>query len=268
MVTPAPTRAEVARGPWALAGLVLLAATLFSAFVALGTWQVERLAWKRALIARVEQRVHAPPVAAPAPADWAQMTAADEYRHVRLLGTFLYDRETLVRANTRFGPGYWVMTPLRTGEGAIVLVNRGFVPPDGCGREARCALGPAGEIPVSGLVRLSETANFLRPNDPAHDNWHARDVAAIARARGLVEVAPYFVDADAVAPAASTPAWPRGGLTVVAFPNSHLAYLLTWYLLALMVAAGAVGVGYDEHRRRRLARAGQGASTGPGSGAA
>ena len=38
---------------------------------------------------------------------------------------------------------------------------------------------------------------FLRSNDPAHDRWYSRDVAAIAAARGLHDVTPFFVDADA-----------------------------------------------------------------------
>ena len=58
---------------------------------------------------------------------------------------------------------------------------------------------------------------------------------AIARARGLADVAPYFIDADA----ASDPgAWPRGGLTVIRFPNSHLVYALTWFGMALLSLVG------------------------------
>lgn len=99
---------------------------LFAGFVTLGTWQVHRLAWKRALIARVDARVHAPPVDAPGQAQWPGVTAESaEYRHVRLSGRFI-DRQTLVWTATGAGSGYWVMTPLRTDDGAVVLVNRGF----------------------------------------------------------------------------------------------------------------------------------------------
>lgn len=250
---------ETVRSPRTLGALALLALVLFATFVALGTWQVERLAWKRDLIERVEQRVQAPPTAAPTRAEWRRITAkADEYRHVRLVGTLLHERQTLVWASTRYGIGYWVMTPLRLADGSSVLVNRGFVPPDWCGRDGRCAPGPAGEASVTGLLRMSETHVFLRRNDPAHERWYARDVQGIARARGLTDIAPYFVDADAAATAAAGPVWPQGGLTVVAFPNDHLAYLITWYLLALMVAVGAALAGYDEYRRRREAAPAQG----------
>jgi len=85
----------------------------------------------------------------------------------------------------------------------------------------------------------------------AGERWFSRDVQAIAAARGLDRVVPYFVDADAAPSASGTaPAWPAGGLTVIAFPNSHLVYALTWYGLALMVLAAA-GYAWREERRRR-----------------
>lgn len=254
---------EAARGPRGALGLCLLAAfalLLFAGFVALGTWQVKRLAWKRDLIERVDQRVHAPPVAAPRPEQWAQVSAvADEYRHVSLSGELLHDRQTLVWAATDLGSGYWVVTPLQLADGTIVLVNRGFAPTDWCALRGECAAGPSGVVTVTGLLRMSEPSVMLRRNDPAQNRWYTRDVPAIANARGLQRVAPYFVDADAAANAAvgRQRSWPVGGLTVISFPNNHLVYLITWYLLALMVAAAAFYVGREEYRLRRLARSGQ-----------
>lgn len=242
----------------ALAGLATLGLLLFVSFVALGTWQVQRLGWKRDLIARVDSRVHAAPVAAPGPDTWSRVTARDdEYLHVRLHGVFLHDSQTLVWTATDRGSGYWVMTPLRTDDGAIVLVNRGFAPPDWCGAKGQCAPGGNGKVTLTGLLRMSEPSGFLRHNDPARNSWYTRDVQAIARARGLSRVAPYFVDQDAAAPVTSQPSWPEGGKTVINFPNSHLSYLITWYLLALMVLAAAIYVGRDEYRLRRRFRAAQ-----------
>jgi surfeit locus 1 family protein len=241
------------RGPLALTLLALFALVAFAGFVALGTWQVHRLAWKRDLIARVEQRVHASAVDAPPPSAWPGVSATShEYLHVRLHGVFLHHRQTLVTASTGLGSGYWVLTPLRATDGTVTLVNRGFVPPDWCGRDGHCTPGPAGEVDVAGLLRMPETRVFLRHNDPAHERWYARDVQAIAAAKGLGPVAPYFVDADA--DPVDRGAWPRGGLTVTTFPNSHLSYLLTWYALALMVLLAAAYVGRHEYRLRRRSR--------------
>ena len=98
----------------------------------------------------------------------------------------------------------------------------------------------AGETTVTGLLRITEPGGMLlRSNDPAAERWFSRDVEAIAAARGLTDVAPYFIDADA---ASDGPGWPVGGLTVIKFHNNHLVYALTWYGLALMVAVGTVYV--------------------------
>lgn len=233
--------------------LAVIAAVLFTGFCALGTWQVHRLAWKEALIARVDARVHAPPQAAPGPGQWAGLNEANaEYRRVSASGTFLYDRQTLVQAATELGSGYWVMTPLELDGGGIVMVNRGFVLP--AWRKTPAARGePPAPGSVTGLLRMGEAGGaFLRHNDPAAGLWYTRDLPAIAAARGLADVAPYFIDAEAVPGAPRDPASaPVAGLTVLAFPNSHLSYAITWYALALMVIIGALIVVREENRSRR-----------------
>lgn len=239
------------RGPRSaavLAALAFLALLVFCGFVALGTWQVERRAWKLDLIERVDARAHAAPVDAPPRAVWPQVDAArDEYRRVRLSGTFLHDRETLVMASTAIGTGFWVLTPLRTADGSQVMVNRGFVPPERRDPSARGAV-PTGPVTITGYLRMSERNGFFpRGNDPAANRWFSRELPAIAAARGVGAVAPYFVDADAGEPGT----WPVGGLTVIAFPNSHFVYAVTWYGLALMVVLAAAYVARDERRLRR-----------------
>ena len=195
--------------------------------LALGTWQVQRRAWKLDLIAQVEARIGAAPVAAPATAG-----PADAYRRVTARGTYVAMRDSFVQASTVRGPGWWVLTPLRTAAGKTILINRGVMP------SRAVPPPPPGTVVVTGLLRLSEPGGgFLRDNDPAADRWYSRDVAAIARKRGLAAVAPYFIDADA---AANAPGQPIGGLTVVSFSNNHLVYAITWYTLALMAALGFI----------------------------
>lgn len=234
---------------WQVLALGVLGLSGIAWLVSLGTWQLERLAWKRDLIERVEQRIHAPPVEAPGPDRWPELTNAGiEYRRVTLRGRYLHDRETLVQAVTRLGPGFWVITPLLTAEGHAVLVNRGFVPTQQRDPSTRAAGQVQGEVTVTGLMRISEPRGaFLRTNDAQADRWYSRDVTAIASARGLAQVAPYFVDAED----AGLPQAPRGGLTVVAFRNQHLQYALTWFVLAAMLAGALVMVGRHEWRLRR-----------------
>jgi surfeit locus 1 family protein len=195
------------------------------ALLTLGTWQIERLAWKRALIAQVEARLAAAPVPAPSLA-----VNGDAYLRVTASGTFEQNRDSFVQASTTLGPGFWVLTPLHRVDGPSILINRGFV-------AKRLTLPPtAGEVAIKGLLRLSEPGGgYLRRNDPGTDRWYSRDIAAIAARRGLHGAANYFIDADR-----SAQPGPVGGLTVVRFPNNHLAYAITWYVLAAMAAAGLI----------------------------
>ena len=220
-----------------LAGFAML---VFAALMALGTWQVKRLYWKLDLIARVEQRFNAIPVDSPGPKRWAQLARqSDEYRRVRVKGTFLPASTTLVQAVTDLGSGFWLLMALRTQDGSVVLVNRGYVPSARSASQFKAGRSGADTVTVTGLLRISEPdGGFLRKNDPVAERWYSRDVQAIAAARGLSGVAPFFIDQDAAMNAAG--AYPVGGLTVVAFSNNHLVYALTWYALALMVAAGGL----------------------------
>jgi surfeit locus 1 family protein len=257
--------------------LIAIAAFATVGFGALGVWQVERRAWKLALIEHVEQRVHAAPVAAPGRPEWSGINRDNaEYRRVTASGRFLLDKQTLVRAVTDLGEGFWLMAPLQTDRGFTVLVNRGFVPgspqsPGGLDDAARAVSSAAstastsnapgaaniagaastastasasGNVTVTGLLRLSEPKGaFLRSNAPAENRWYSRDVDAISHAQHLNGTAPYFIDAEAGTkngPESNEP--PVAGLTVVHFRNSHLQYAITWFTLALMALALGIRV--------------------------
>jgi surfeit locus 1 family protein len=232
--------------------LLLLAATLAGcvfALTALGAWQIERRTWKLALIDRVEARIHAAPGPMPSAQSWPAINAEeDAYRHVRVTGHFLHERETVVKAVTDIGSGFWVVTPLRTDAGPTVLVNRGFVPPERRELATRREGNPEGTVTVAGLLRTTEpNGAFLRTNNPAANRWYSRDVAAIAAARGLKLVAPFFIDAEG---GANPGGYPVGGLTVVRFHNNHLIYALTWFAMAFMLAGASLFVICDRWRVR------------------
>ena len=219
-----------------LLALCLLGTALFGS---LGSWQVQRLAWKRDLIARVEERIHAPPVAPPPRREWTRLDLHDwEYRRVQVRGVYRHDHAVLVDALTVLGPGAWVLTPLETADG-VIFINQGFIPAEQRKVAGRSWDREVGEVMITGLLRESEPGGrILRANDPAADRWFSRDVAAMAAARGLGTVAPFFVDAENTSGPAG--AGPVGSLTVVRFRNAHLAYALTWFGLAALCVTGLV----------------------------
>lgn len=239
-------------------------AIAFLGFTSLGVWQLQRLAWKRDLVARVDARVHAEPGTPPPRDAWSGLDAENsEYRRIRLRGTYLDVPQARTQAVTALGGGWWLLAPLRTDAGDIVLVNRGFAPTG-----ADTSPPPAGQVDVVGLLRLTEPdGGFLRSNAPAQDRWHSRDVAAIARARGLTagDVAPYFVDAERDI---RSDAWPRGGMTVVRFRDHHLQYALTWFAMALLTACAGGLLVVLERRLRHHRRQPTGGSDHAGPSAA
>ncbi|WP_247714516.1 SURF1 family protein [Qipengyuania pacifica] len=203
----------------------------FAAFAALGVWQLERLAWKRSLIARVESRVNAAPVTLAEAHGVRGPTLASEYRRVMLKGAFLRSRTTLVETVTELGPGYWVLDPFEDTSGTV-LVNRGFLPQ---ADKAHLPAPPRAHVRIIGLIRLSEPkGRFLRTNVPSSDRWFTRDVAAIAATRGVKVSSGIFID-DQVYIEGQVPI---AGLTQTTFRNAHLQYAFTWFALALVSAFG------------------------------
>ncbi len=216
-----------------LAALVALAI-----LIGLGTWQLQRRAWKEDLIRQIAARAHGEPGAIVPEEQWAGWRAdQDEFRKVRVTGTFLHALEAPVyglAAGERQGApiqGYYLITPLRLATGAIVMVNRGFIPTDLRDPARRPESLPADEVTITGLVRAPEARTSFTPDDdPAQNRWFARDPQAIAAARNLDRVAPFLIDADA---SPNPGGWPRGGQTPLTLPNNHLQYAVTWYGIAL-----------------------------------
>jgi surfeit locus 1 family protein len=230
--------------------LLLPALLAFAALIALGTWQIERKAWKEALIASLTERLAAPPQALPSAKDWSKLDRSrDEYRRVKFTATFDHTREALVfAAASAFrpdvtSPGYWVFTPARLADGSVVLVNRGFVPDARRDTKSRPQGQIAETLEIAGALRWSDEGHWFTPaDDPSHNLWFTRDPAGIAAAKGLDKgldpktgaVAPFYVEQEAPTPPGGLP---QPGKLVVALPDNHLQYALTWYGLAGVLAA-------------------------------
>src|SRR3954471_16773909 len=90
-------------------GLTIACAILFAILCGLGTWQLERLQWKLALIARVNSHM----AAAPLPLNAIQAMTTDEaqYRRVTLQGRFDHAHEAYVFTTDAGAPVYHVLTP-------------------------------------------------------------------------------------------------------------------------------------------------------------
>jgi surfeit locus 1 family protein len=243
--TPPPVSAPIPpkarpRRLWTLVGLFIPAVIVLAALIALGTWQLQRKAWKEELIARLTERLAAPPGALPAPATWPALDRNDtEYRHVTFTGTFDDGKEALVYAAASAfrpdvsGPGYWVFTPARLADGGVVMVNRGFVPQDLVNPAIRPGGHLSGPIQIIGTLRWPDSRSWFSPSDdPAHNLWFLRDPASIAAAKGLKDVAPFYVEQESPVPPGG---FPQPGKLEIRLRNEHLQYVVTWYGLALVL---------------------------------
>ena len=224
----------------------LAAAAAFAVLVALGLWQIERKAWKEALIATIAERLSAPPVALPQRADWPRLDAeADEFLRVAATAEFESEKEGLVYTGGSTlreptgGPGYWVFTPARLAGGAgagggagHVMVNRGFVPEGRQNPTTRAPGEVAGPVEFIGVLRWPEAPGLFTPNaDTAHNLWFSRDSAAIAAAKGI-DAAPFYIELESPEPPGGLP---RGGRLQPNLPNNHLQYALPWFGLSAVL---------------------------------
>jgi surfeit locus 1 family protein len=217
-------------------GLVQLTALMLAALavlLGLGVWQLQRLQWKEGLIAQIEARTKGAPIALEEAESLAREGRDPSYYRVSVEGRFHHSKERYLYAVSDGRVGWHVITPLETADGQMVLVDRGFVPAELRDPSSR----PAGQIEsvttVTGIVRGPDTQGLFTPdNEPGANRWFWRDLHAMARSmfrQRLIDVAPFFIEADA------TPVpggWPEGGQTRLDIPNNHLQYAITWFLLA------------------------------------
>jgi surfeit locus 1 family protein len=249
---------EKPRRSWV--GLAIPSLLAFIVLIGLGTWQIQRKAWKEGLIATLDTKLAAPPIALPSPPTWPHLDPQnDEYRRVTFSAAFENTNEALVyAAPSAFrpdvsGPGYWVLTPAQLADGKIVIVNRGFVPDGRQDPQSRPQGEITGPIEIVGSMRWPDGRHWFTPNDePAKNLWFSRDPLAIAAAKGLGAVAPFYVEQESPVPPGGLP---KPGKLLVTLPDNHLQYALTWYGLALVLVVSFVTWAFGSGRAERDAGA-------------
>jgi len=210
----------------------------------LGTWQMERRAWKLDLIRDIEARMHEAPV--PLPADIAD-PAPWQFRVVSLTGTFLHAAEAHRVAQPRQGiNGFQVLTPLLRDNGSAVIVDRGWIPKQFKDPGTRPEGQVEGEVTITGVVRLKgEQTMFVPDNDPVANNWFFVDLDAL-QARAGVPLQPIYVMQDS-----SDLTWPQATPPSFSLRNTHLEYAFTWYSLAVIMTVIFVLMGQTRGREKK-----------------
>jgi cytochrome oxidase assembly protein ShyY1 len=216
-------------GFFTLAGLAIL--------ISLGVWQLQRKVWKEDLIATLDAQVKAEPSPLPQPAEWPMLTRDNsEFRRVTLRAqamadakpAYLYTGASALRTDVKQA-GYFVFAPVQLPDGQTLVVNRGYVPAE------RKSTLIDGSSDIIGYIRWPEKPGwFVAEKDSKGEIWFVRDPAAMAKARGWGPVAPFYIDQEAPVPPEG---FPKPGPLTVKLKNDHLGYAITWFGLAVALAA-------------------------------
>ena len=223
-----------------------------AAMVTAGFWQLHRLSERRDRNAAITNRSELPIVEMQELLgihDGYDRGREIEFRGVQVTGVYQPDGQVLIRNRTHQGAaGYWVLTPLRLADGAVVAVNRGWIP-HATGTSASPAdfTAPDSSVTVVGLARATVTATRLLQADPAQGVLTEMARPDLARLAQQIDapLLPAFIQLQTQTP-------PPGDLPIPVPPpdlseGSHLAYAVQWFIFATIAAIGYPLVRY--HRR-------------------
>lgn len=188
--------------------------------ISLGTWQVQRLAWKESMLAEIDIRIAAAPVAVPAQPD----PEADRFLPVSASGVLGDTSLRILVSQKQIGAGYRIITPFTT-DGRTLLLDRGILP---IADETPAA--PSGPITLTGNLHWPNEVDSYTPEpDIKRDIWFARDVPRMAQALGAEPILIVLRQATPATPEIIPLPVSRTGI-----PNDHLSYAITWFSLAVI----------------------------------
>lgn len=207
---------------------IVITVLAMAVLLGLGTWQVQRLAWKQDVLAKIDERSTGEAVPLPEDIDNPELF---DFQRVSVSGIYFHEMSIHVAPRTLDGrAGVHVVTPLQMPSGAVVLVNRGFALNDW---EPGRLDNPKGLTTFSGIARAPEEKSIMTPdNHPEKDEWYWIDVDAIAEHYGLNNMLPVIVYASELA---NPGVYPVGGQAQIDIPNNHLQYAIFWYGMALVM---------------------------------
>jgi cytochrome oxidase assembly protein ShyY1 len=220
------------RGGLLIPGTVAIAA--LAILLGLGTWQLERKAWKEGLIAALEKRLDDAPVALPPRSEWAGMTQDNsEFVRVKVRVTFYSVRDAMVytpnstmRDDVK-SPGYLVFVPVRLPDGSLIVINRGLVPdrtyPQGEGTQE-----------IVGAIRWPDpSSRWIADHDDSDASiWYVKNPKLMAEVKRWGDVPPFYIEQESPLPPGGLP---HPAPLKAKLRNEHLQYAITWYGLAAVL---------------------------------
>lgn len=218
------------------------------ACVFLSRWQFARLDDVRAEISRVDANYDAEPV----PINDvirpnSDLNPTQEWRPVVVAGEYVPELQVLVRNRVNnSATGYHIISPLRTMEGVIFVVDRGWIPlSDDAATPVAIPALPSGPVVVVVRLRLSEPVLSGQSDTPTLiSSIHVRELAAEWKL-------PTFTGAYG-ALSSVTPPGVNGILATRPSigEGNHLSYALQWIAFAILAFVALVWAVRQERRIR------------------
>lgn len=205
-----------------------------AACIGLGLWQLDRLHQKRERNRLVAQRTKLPlePFSVLRASDASSVT----YRRVRAAGTYDPARQIILRSRALDGrPGEHLLTPLVTGKGAAVIVDRGWIP---FGARASAALPPPGPVAVAGTLLPPERPFRFGPREARSGMIRGSFYVDIARFQRQMpyRLYPLYLLLRSQRPTTKAQLPVPVSLPVLS-EGPHLSYAIQWFSFATLALA-------------------------------
>lgn len=231
-------------------GAIALALTGFVVFALLGVWQLSRLEERRERNERIRIAQEAAPVELSVLLAETDDLAELEWRRVVVTGSYLLEGEAvLVGRSHKSQAGNNLLTPLELSSGAVIVVNRGWIPFELDDPPIAAAAPPSGDVEVSGTLRPDEGAGLLGGGDGEFsERLGSIDLDRFAGAAEIGTVLPLYLHLESREPSQGELPEP------VPLPDlsegPHLAYAVQWFLFAGIVLIGFPVLVWRTARRR------------------
>ncbi len=208
-----------------------LLATLFTligigVLCTLGSWQLQRLEWKRELLSGLEEEYRKD--AGQTLLGPADIDEKFQFRRGTIRATYLPGTQILIAPRTHDGEaGMHVLAAAALADGSTLLVNRGWAP-----QGAQPGPPPPDRDLLTGLFRPPPARNAFTPkNLPEENQWYHPDPDDIAQRFGLENIRPYILyletqDDELFITQATAPN----------LNNNHLQYAAFWFAMAGVLA--------------------------------
>lgn len=221
----------------ALTLVVFVFATL--CFTLLAPWQFSRDDQRDARNAALKASFDAPPrplsqVLPPG----TEPSQGTKWRRVTVTGTYLPKGEMIARLRSVEGePAFEVVTPFRTANGTVVLIDRGYLRPTSQSQVPPYPAPPEGQVTLTGRIRANEATpknrgTFVPPGSNGRPHTYAINSDVVASVTGLDVRAGYLQ---------LVPKQP-GGLGTLPVPRltsgPFFSYALQWLAFGTMAILG------------------------------